>query len=160
MTPEYWSGTPLNWDASVDTLTSRLNLPVEALIQPGRYGKGVKLTHWANTTICADSDHCALPPNLATWQTEDDLRQAVNDGLYSETLDPVECLTRYSDPLNDISDGILVASYDLIRDEPVANESLWLYANLFGTNSNWGFAFNWRCGQTNTFDCKSRISGV
>ena len=79
---------------------------------------------------------------------------------YVKTLDPLECLNLYSQQFSNRSDLIMIADYDYLsqQDTRTANTSnALLFAKQLRIAMEFGFwsNYDWRCGTTNSFDCKS-----
>jgi hypothetical protein len=90
------------------------------------------------------------PPITDAWRA----------GNFSKTLDPLNCLTTYSNPFGNRSDLIIEADYDYLsgQETVVLNKSnALLFSKQLRIAMEFGFwnNYDWRCGTTNSFDCKS-----
>ena len=79
------------------------------------------------------------------------------------SLSPLDCLNVYSDPWGNRSDIIVIADFDYLskQDTVVANASNSLLFEKFVTTIltlDFAGDYQWLCGNTNSFDCKSQES--
>lgn len=89
-------------------------------------------------------------------------REASLTPSYVETLSnltALDCLTRYSRTFTNDSYLYMISSYDLLDHKSLSNSSnTLLYFGQLSLREISGFNYpSWRCGNTNTFDCKCAL---
>jgi len=142
VTSDYLTGARPNATKAIETFQARSNRTMYALSQgPHPTMKEMSLSGFEEGM----SRYC-IQDDCVVGQSWTNLTR----------LDPVNCLSAFSEAFGDRSGAIMVSSFDLLNNVSIPKSSNpLLYSRVSGVLDNTGLTDNpWLCGFTNMFDCE------
>lgn len=146
------------WDRTRDAFDARANRTMYALRQEPNVGGGGYIYEWGTWNVTGGFDDIVSSTSTGdlfiNWAFA-----RMSEGYFQVSHNTSECLSRYTNVFDDRADLIMIASYDEAVNASIpsnASSVLFRFDSL-GARTQFGYAYNWRCGRTNTFDCKQLL---